>query len=425
MGGLLALTACTDEVPTSTNPDLIPISVETFEALLDFDEFGADVRIDGGYGSPSSLATDRIVLSEDGTFEVRSLLRFEAAPGVINVVPPGESESVQDPDPIPVGGRVSVTLDTVGLQVLEPFRLTAAATSRPWDVRTASWTHAVDTLGGARQWDVPGGDTEPIGFRDVAPSEADAVTFELDSLTADVWASGDNLARGLMLSMGTPGRQIVVETASLELDLRSSINPDTVVRVSRPLVASTMLLSDQPDDSDGQLLVGGAPAFRSTFRIELPDTVDATGSICGGSPTCRVPVTPERVIFASLGFQAVPTEPSALSPADTLLVDLRPVLAPDRLPRSPLGTPLVPQGRIVPPEFFDDEGDQLLEIPITTLVRALAASGDGEGAAPSTLTLMSRIEPSGIGVATFGRIGTANAPVLRLILTSSETVTIP
>lgn len=423
--GLLALAACTDEVPTSTNPDLIPISVETFETILDFDAFGTGVRVDGGYGSPSTLQTRRIVLSEDESLEIRSLLRFASAPGAINVFPPGESQSRADSAATPVGGRVLITFDSLGIDGLPPFRLEAATPTRPWDFRTASWTHAVDTISGVVPWDEPGGDLEPIGVLDWNPLDIGRVTFEMDSLTAAEWADGDNLARGLMLSVGTPDSRLRIASANFELDMRSSINPDTVVTVTAPIVQSTMLISDQPDADDGRMLVGGAPAFRSTFRIELPDSVDATGAICAGAPTCRIPLTSDRIIFASLGLRSIPTEPPAMAPTDSLVLDLRPVLAPERLPRSPLGTTLLPQGRFVGPEIFLEGGETFIEIPVTSIVRRIADWVPGGDPPPSTLSLISASEPSGIGVATFGRIGTPNAPVLRLILTSSETVTIP
>ena len=424
---LAGVAGCSDEMPTSTDPALIPVTVQTFEVTIPFEDFGRQFRVDGGYGSPSALSVNRIVFSGDGGLEVRPLLRFASAPSSISVFPPGESQSVADSAAIPTGGRVTVQLDTVRFSGVPPFELSAGALNQEWDHLSASWTNAVDTLGGRQPWTTPGGgDPRPLEQFSWDPAEGNALVIELDSMTAAEWADLDNLQRGLILTSSTPGSRLRISSASLQLDLLSSINPDTTVQVTSPLTISTMLLDQTADFEDGRMLVGGAPSFRSTFRIELPDSVSATGPICAGAPSCQVALTADRVVFAGIGFQSIPQEPPSLAPADSLVLDLRPVLSPERLPRSPLGVPILPQGRTVGPGQFEEGGETRIEIPVTRFIRDLARAAPGDAEQPpSMVSLISAAEPSGIGIASFGAVGTPQAPVLRIILTATEGVTLP
>jgi hypothetical protein len=433
LAGFLALQSCTDEVPTSTDPALIPVEVETFEVLLPFGDFADGFRIDGGYGTPSSLSTNRIILSEDETFEVRPVLRYPSGPAVVQVFPPGETQTVPDSNYVTTGGRVTITFDTAShrLEGLPPYEIEAASVLEGWHTITASWTHAVDSIGGVVPWSEPGGGAvrhlETFLFD---PSDSTSVTFELDSLTASEWIVTENLARGLRLRMTEPGKAIRISSTSVEYDLVSEVDPDTALTFSGSPVtsASTMLLSRPADGGEGRMLVGGAPSHRSTFRFQLPDSVDAPSALCPGDGPCRVEVTAERVLFAGVNFTTMPTSPAALVPRDSLILDMRPVLAPDRLPRSPLGTPVLPEGRIVGGEQFDEDGEAIIEIPATRLVRDLvrhARQGGDDDPPPSTVSLISAAEPSGIGVATFRGPGTQGAPFLRIIMTTSDGVTLP
>ena len=425
---LVALVAgCSDEIPSSTDPGLIPITVETFEVTIPFEDFGRELRVDGGYGSPSALSVNRIVFSGDGGLEVRPLLRFAAAPSSISVFPPDGSQTVADTAAVATGGRVTLQLDTIRLEGVGPFELTAGALTQEWDHLSASWTHAVDTLQGREPWSVPGGgEPRPLDELTWIPEEGNSWIIELDSLTAAEWADLDDLRRGLIVSSSTPDSRIRISSASLQLDLRSSVNPDTTVQVTSPLTISTMILDQEAAFADGRMLVGGAPAFRSTFRVQVPDSVTTSGAICAGAESCRVALTADRVIFAGFGFRTIPQEPPSLAPADSMVLDLRPVLSPERLPRSPLGVPILPQGRTIGPGQFVEGGEALIEIPATRFIRDLARASAGDSEQPpSVVSLISAAEPSGIGVASFGGPGSGREPVLRIILTASEGVTLP
>jgi hypothetical protein len=100
------------------------------------------------------------------------------------------------------------------------------------------------------------------------------------------------------------------------------------------------------------------------------------------------------------------------------------VLAPERLPKAPLGVSFVGTlGQRVAPDAFGDEAGQTVSIPITGYLRSLADE-DPEVRPPADLALLSALEPLSLSFASFDGPGAAGAPRLRLILSAADTVEI-
>ncbi len=79
--GLLALVfwslmGCQEELPTAGRDDLIPVEAVTVEVLLSFDEFAENLRVFGGFGSPSELSYSVLAHSFEGELEARALIGF-------------------------------------------------------------------------------------------------------------------------------------------------------------------------------------------------------------------------------------------------------------------------------------------------------------------------------------------------------------
>jgi hypothetical protein len=427
LASLILLAGCTEEVPTSPDPGLIPVEAETFEVLLPFETFATAFRVDRGFGVAGDLATVFVASEWQEELTVRPLFRFLDFPATVGVIPPGATVAQPDSSYVPVGGRLVLLFDTLRVDGSAPFDLQLSTVSESWDPPTATWTHAVDTLGDRRAWSRPGGGTlTPLASAPWTPSEGDSVILQLDSLTLREWRDAGSSGQGLVLSTPSEGSRLRLRSLSLQVDVRSEVNPDTVIRVQPTSREFTTIYTPTPEFGEGVLPVGGAPSHRSSFRLQLPATVEATGPICRGAATCPVQLTADRVVYAALQLTSIPTEPAALAPADTMTLDLRPVLAEDRLPRSPLGPPLRTQGVRVAPSWFTPGGSSSFEIAVTRYLRDVLRGEDSRGDPVSgVLSFLTIPEPAALGVATFAGPGAEGRPRLRIILTVSEGVSLP
>ncbi len=426
--GILTSAACTDQVPTYEDPSAVPVDAETVELLLPFHEFADNFQVFGGFGSVANASTRHVALEYEGDFQARTLFRFLPLPGSIQVTPPGEEDAVADSAYIPVGGRLVVRMDTVRFRPDGPVELEAAAVQTFWDELTVSWTAAVDTLGERREWDEPGGGpARTLGSGIWDPEVGDSIVFQVDSLTATEWRdSAADAPRTARISSLTPGLLLDVASVEFQAELRPSVAPDTLVTVNSESMGSSYIYTPEPELSPDEITVAGAPARRTYFRFDLPQVLEEGSSACTGVAACPLELTPEQLVYAGVVLQSRPADPPAFQPLDTLRLDARLVLAPDRVPRSPLGGPVLPDVRSVPPGAFEVGGDRRVELPVTAyLADLLRDPEEEEEPLTATIALLSAQEAQGFGFARFAGPGQEGAPFLRLILTLSEGVELP
>ena len=145
----------------------------------------------------------------------------------------------------------------------------------------------------------------------------------------------------------------------------------------------------------------------------------------GPPEVCAIVVCPfyigksdAQVNLAELLFTARQTDP-AYQLFDSLNVDLRAVVNPELLPKSPLSGQLTGAfGTTLMPDFFSSEADAQVAFPITNVVRDLMFGDSATLAnAHNTIALLVRPEPNALGFASFYGPGNPKAPVLRLLLT--------
>lgn len=425
---LLALTstvsACADETPTAPNDALIPGSAESVEVLLPLDEETADVRILGGFGTPWELNRGYVALDFDETLDARTLARFGSFPASIQVEDE-EGTTLTDTTFTFVGGRIVARFDTVGVAD-DPLELRVGALTQSWHPRTANWQLAVDTAGREVDWEEAG--AGPATVLDSAtwdPAETDSVVFEVDSATVAEWRDDENEARGMRLELLDPGVRLEVQDLQLRAEVRPSVIPDTTVFRATGSRDLTFIYTPSPADDPGVLRIGGAPAWRTVFEVDLPETLDGPPELCAALG-CPFEVLPEVLNYASLVLTSRPTPP-AFRTADTLTMELRGVLRPELLPKSPLGNSLAPSfdGRLGP-EVFGAEAEERVEIPLTGHARQLARPDTGSAAdTPRTVVLLSPSEPASFSYGEFFGPGSASPPTLRLIVTQADQVTLP
>lgn len=436
LAGLL-LSACTDAVPTSSDPALIPVDAETFVVELPFSAFADAFRNDGGYGSARDLPAG--ILARGGTETdpgdggttlpaiSRVLLQWGPFPGAINILPSEGGAGINDTAWTVVGGELILRIDSARFSGGDLFDIDAFAMTEGFDPGTASWTLAVDTLGNRRSWTIPGGGPlAPMGGVSWEPALGDSLVIPIDSAVAAALGDRTQPQRGVAIETRTPEAYLRLFDGRLRLQVRPASRPDTTVALQPDGLEITTIQSTPVPTGDAWMLVGGAPAYRSSFRLRPPAQVEASGPACGGPPTCLVDLTPERVVFASLVLTTLPSPSATLAPADTLSLDLRPVLAPELLPRAPLGVPAQQLPRRIAPVAFTPDGTREFEIGFTRFFRDVVRPDDPDrDPVPRTLSLVTATEPATFGIGTFAGPGSATPPRLRLILTRSEGVSIP
>ncbi len=424
---LAAAPACEDVSPTVVSGERIPIRAETVEVRLPFEAFASELRSHLGFGSAAELARPIVASRWAEELDAHLMVRFGELPAAISVLPPGATSGAQtDTDFHAVRGEVVLRWDTTGVAVTSSFDLEAEAVLTGWDPATATWELAADTLGGSMSWPEPGGGpTRPLGTFDWAPAVTDTLTVPLDSVTVAEWTDPERPERGLRVRTTTDGSLLNLSSVVFRVRVRSSVNPDTVVVVDITDGTSTFVYTPEPPSAPGAFRIGGVPAERATFRVGLPETVDPGPEACG-RVECPLPVEPDGIIYAALVLHTHPPPSSAFAPRSSVSLEMRPVLSPARLPRSPLALPVHEPLEAIPPEYFSTGAGSVYEIPMTSFLRGVGAAGSaGEDAEPATVALLVAPEPQGVEVLSFYGPGTELAPSLRMILNVSGGVVLP
>ena len=420
---LALLSGCGELIPFVEDEHLIK-SGYVIELTFPFDDFASGARVYGGYGLASQLsggflahefgAQDDEGDPQETGLSARTLARFPNYPEVAEVL---DTLGVIRIDSLLtfVSGKVVARIDTVASVHDGPVEIVAHALSEPWDAQSATWEYAVDTIGHRTPWTTPGGGAaRRIGSTIWDPEEGDTVRILVDSAQVAEWGDTANVGRGLRLSTTTQGVRLRAGFPLLRLDTRPSINPDTLIELAHAAQINTFIYAPKASQPRKTLRVGGAPAWRSVLHFDLPTELDGPPELCEALD-CPVEIGEEHVSFAALRL-ITRVGPRAFAPSDTVPLDLRSVLAPEVLPKSPLGHSRI-GAHEVPPELFAAPAGEVVELPVTTLVRDLlrgeTASGDPVSSSAAILTT---VEPYSIDHLTFEGADSPLAPSLRVIL---------
>lgn len=424
---------CTDETPTSGDPDLIPVEATTVEVSLPFEDFADEFRQVGGYGSADGVGVAILAHEFEGALESRGLFRFQEYPDQIDVPDPNDpEETVADTLITPVEGSVRFSFDPDFSRGEPPFELVLFTTEEVWHSPSTTWDMAVDTLGGRVDWSSPGGgEVVEVGRGEWDPEDGDTVSVAVDPEAVEAWADADDPARGLHVRSETPGTHLVAIDAELDVGFESEENPDTIVTETVASRSRTFIYDPAPEP-DERMILGGAPAWRSFLRMDLPERFEEPMEVCQ-QLECPLDLRPGVVVHAEMVLHPQQA-PAGFSIKDSVRVDAREVLRPERLPRAPIRA--IPGAtRAFDQEVFEpgeNDGDPVT-MPLTNYVRALLEYrerdpddvDDPERQPSETLTFLVVPEPFRLDVAAFGGPEHENEPELRLILTVSDGVRLP
>ena len=419
-----ALAACAEDLATTLAGDLIPVSAVSVEVRLPFSEFAEDLQVWGGYGRASQLPTGIVARSYEGLLDARTLVGWLSYPASAFVTDPTGSTR-NDTLLTFVGGKVVARFDTISSVTEGPVTLALGALQTEWDPGSVTWTLSVDSVGDQRPWPEPGaGPVVPLSTALWDPAESDSVVFQIDSAGVAIWADTVAGKKGARLEAVTEGVRLDVRSVSLSLTTRPSINPDTLVNLGVTARSRTFVYHPPPEVAEGSIIIGGVPAWRTVFSMNLPRVLNGPPELCA-RVGCPHTLAAKSLVSASLVLRSE-APPPAFQPTDSLVLDVRPVLEPSRLPKSPLGFSLAGfLGVKVPPEYFGEDAGSEVIVPLGAYVEQLIA-GDTVPAAevPRTLALLSSLEPLSLYFASFHGPGSPYAPELRLILTLGDEVRI-
>jgi len=411
------LLGCQEELPTAEWDDLIPVKAVTVEAWLSFDEFAENLRVFGGFGSPSELLYGVLAHDYEGELEARTLIGFWPFP-VATTVRDTTGTSRADSSLVFIGGKVVAHIDTIASIHEGPVELAAGALQYPWHYRSTDWQVAVDTVGDFQPWpEVGGGPVLPLATSVWEPTESDSVIFELDSASVALLSDTASAARGVRLDALTEGVRLQAHTVRLFLTTRPSSNPDTLLELLVQTRYRSFIYDPVLEAPESDFRVGGVPAWRTFFDMKLPAALDGPPELCQ-QVGCPLVLEPGMVNAASL-YLTTTSPPPGFRPSAVLQVDVRTVLEPHRLPKSPLGASLVGFfGVSFAPEYFGEEAGTQVEIPFGGYVVDLIRGETATGADFSrTVVLLSSQEPLSMPFGSFYGPGGPNEPQLRMILT--------
>lgn len=436
----LFVAACREQLPTATEEGLVPVGT-TVEVTLSFDDFATGTRTYGGYGRASDLGGGFLARDFAGAdpsddaptdgLNAATLVDFGDLPLVASV---RDTTGTTRPDSSLtfLSGRIVAALDADGSVADGAVRVVAQEVSEPWDRITATWRLAVDSLDRQVPWSHPGGAGGPEIGSAAWDTNDDTLRIPLDSALVAAWAERRDSAgdrRSVRLTTGEAGSRLKLRSVRLRLDARPSSAPDTVIQVPAPVRGTTFIYDPTPAPPPGtSLRVGGAPAWRSVLDLDLPRRLNGPPELCA-AVECPVDIDEGHVSYAGLVLS--PRRPApAFAPSDTLTMDVRMVLAPSFLPKSPLGPSNARIGGVglagtllVPDLFADPTTDETVEVPVTRLIRDLlrGETESGDPVPSSTVALLSTFEPLSLEFASFEGPGSPAAPRLRLILSFSPT----
>ena len=412
---------CAERTPTSLDGDLLPEAPVTVEVFIPWAQFGAQLEVFGGFGSARDLGLGFVAHQFADTLESRTFARHGAYPTQTSVRD-SAGTVVNDTSLTFIGARVVARIDTLASEHPGSVLLSLGAPPVAWDPVTATWTHAVDSIGVTTPWPEPGGGpVSPLDTATWVATEGDSVAFELDSATVAALADTTNRARGFRLEALTAGTRLQVRAIDLQLLTRPSVHPDTLVYLGVRGGTMTFVYDPIPAPPPDGIRVGGTPAWRTFFAVSVPDSLTGPPELCA-AVGCPAPLEADQVNYASLLLTSRES-PGAFQPIDSVLIDMRPVLAREVCPKCPLGEFSPSLTRRLPASVFTSPVGSLVELPITPFIRNIVRGETATGGEPSTsLALLSPFEPLSIAFASFEGPGSPQEPVLRLIVTVGGSV---
>ena len=161
-----------------------------------------------------------------------------------------------------------------------------------WDATTPPWAFAIDTISDQRAWGEAGaGPVADLGSAIWDPATGDSVSFVIDSATIAAWADTTDLSRGARIALLEVGARLQMNGAVLRLNVRPSLDPDTIIELTSSTRNITFVYDPFPPPPPDGIRIGGAPAWRTVLGVPAPAPVNAPPEVCpsGSFPPLLAP----------------------------------------------------------------------------------------------------------------------------------------
>ena len=414
--GLGVAGACTDRLPTLSDPDRFPGGAvpTTLDFTVEEGDFLVDSRVDPGITGVEDLPNHTIAEAFDGSLHAHLLAEFANFPDTISLGTDryGDFTYLDGQLISVVPGNIPASHDNVSLSLWE--------IEQEWDPESASWQNASDGAEGAVQWATAGGTRgQFLGTANwVRPDEAasvDTLAWELSGTA--IRRLADDEARGLMITVDTDGARMELPGILLQANIHPAVDSDTVV--TRDIVASgqTFVFTPEPPVPGDRMSVGGIRSDRTTlhlsFDLALPGCSPADGQT--GPPCAAVALEDVSLNRVELLLDPVPVA-SGYRPVGPILMRVRRVLEPELGPLAPLGHLVDGGGVLLEEELFTAAGAGPAAIPLNAAV-AVALEEDSRDIA---IALLVEPEASNFGFSWFEL-----NPRLRFVYTLPQTPSLP
>ncbi len=406
-----AVSACTDRLPTLSDPDRFPGGAvpTTLEAVFPTGEFVTDVQVYPGITGVDDLVNHTVATEFDGTLNANLLAEFANFPDTLTVGSNRYTEfTYLDGQLLSViPGSIAASHDNVTLSLWE--------IAQPWDPETTSWENASEEGGAATPWLAAGGTRgEFLGNANwVRPDTAaavDTLMWELSAATVRRVVAQE--ARGLMITVETEGARMELPGLLLRANIHPSVEADTVVVRDFAPSEQTFVFTPAPPAPEDVMSVGGLRSDRTTLHIALDQMLPgcAAGAACESLALDEVSLNRVELLLDPLpvarGFR----------PVAPVRMRVRRVLEPELGPLAPLGSHVDAGGVAIEDAVFAPGGAEPVAIPLNSAVAAVLEGESREIA----LALLVEPEASNFGFSWFDL-----NPRLRFVYTLPQTPSLP
>ena len=422
VGLALLFAACTRDEIVNVEPGNAPgESAETVESLISTS--GLSDWIDTVFFGFSDADGASFTISAAGAaLASRALIRFGSVPSDVFVRDTFSDIVSYD------STKLILPLDTArSMPASGGTTLRLVSVSEEWDAGSADWQFAIDSLGVAVPWSVPGGAFGDVLAEAVADTGDLEIVFDLAAISDSLlqaWADTTRQNNGVAVVAVDSGR-ITATLPRITFLAVPEADPDSMIALEQSPSERTFIFDPPaPLPPAGALRLGGIDGWRIYTQLLIPDSIEVSG---GGG---RLSIAGAQVQRAELILHALAPPPAPFTAeapfgggANRLADDFTVLGA-----KTPLAEPIIGSNFTLDPDSL--EVGSTVRIDLTGRLQQVADSLDRFG-----MTIQPKIR---IGVRALPEAGTfgywefgssegdpALAPVIRIVFTPDTEFGLP
>lgn len=363
--------ACTDQIPTLSDPDQFPGALPTtIQFLVGPSDLVLRTDVFPGGTDINDVFFKLVARDFDGALSSNLLAQFDSFPSFVTTATRVDSAFVYE------DSRVTATLpDTLRVtsDVLE-FELWTVV--QDWESTAVSWENAVERPAGSIPWIDPGGTRgvslgRAVWSQAAATADADSLNWELPAEIITQLANGE--LPGLMVTMSTSNARAEISSLVIEAHMRPESADTVVTEIVHGLDQTFVFTPEAPRPTD-VLRIGGITSDRALLNLSLETTLPACPD---ADPSCTDRLEPVRVSLNRVDLILDPLPvPDGFRPITSTRLSIRRLLEPELGARAPLGG-LIAEDTITKQRFVEPDSEPII-FNVTGAVTSALRRGDTE-----------------------------------------------